>query len=143
MPEYEKREYKTVTITKLHSEPKPSGKAMKCQASIDGSDPVTVACMPENVGLLVEGGEVYASYSPENDRFPASWWVNKPKAHSSGQGFKGGGARPQKNDAAIAAMSALKSAVEAHVSLGQADSNIASVLKTATVFLNWIKDNSK
>jgi hypothetical protein len=95
-------EYKTVTVTKLISEPKQAGKVMKCQASIDGSAPIELVFFPDKGAGIVEGASIRAEYKPASGNYPESWFsVGVAQARSGGFGGKGGfgGGRPPENPA--------------------------------------------
>lgn len=133
-------EYKSVVITKLISKPEQAGKVMKCKASIDGSDPVELAFFPDKEPEMTEGSTIRAQWKEASGNYPASWFsVGKAKFQSKSGG---GGFAPKKNDAAIAAMSALKAAVE-YSTKNLPDCAPEDVTEVANRFLKWIKENSK
>lgn len=135
-------EYKSVLLTKLISQPEQAGKVMKCKASIDGSEPIELAFFPDKVSEMTEGATIRAQFKEASGNYPASWFsVGKAKFPMKAGGGGGGGGFSKKNDAAIAAMSALKAAVE--YSNKWNEMSPEDVTEVANRFLKWIKENSK
>lgn len=135
-------EYKSVVVTKLISQPEQAGKVMKCKASIDGSEPIELAFFPDKVSEITEGTTIRAQFKEASGNYPASWFsVGKAKFQGKSGGGGGGGFAPKKNDAAIAAMSSLKAAVE--YASKWSEMSPEDVTEVANRFLKWIKENSK
>lgn len=135
-------EYKSVVLTKLITKPElaKSGKIMKCQASIDGGDPIELAFFPDKAADHIEGATIRAQFRDASGNFPASW-LSSGKAKFGGKSGGSGSYSPKKNEAAIAAQCALKCAVEYAKQL--TDCAPEDVIDVASRFLKWIKDNSK
>ena len=112
-----------------------------CEGTVDGTDQkflVSIFSPAQAKPELPVGQEVNLEYAKEYQGVKQYKYRKSAGGYSGGGGGKGG---YQKNDAAIAAMSALKTAVE-YATKALPDCAPEDVTEVANRFLKWIKDNS-